>query len=606
MGVVPESVIREIRDRTDLVELVGAYVPLRRSGRGCTGLCPVHQEKTPSFHVNPDRGIYHCFGCGVTGDAYKFLMEHDHLSFPEALEQLAQRAGIPITLGPAEKSQAGEYDRLYRAHEIAARLYRETLEGAEGKAAREEIARRGFSPEVVRDYRVGAAPAAWDRLVGLARREGLGADVLEKAGLAIPRESGSGHYDRFRDRLMFPIEVMGPRVVGFGGRVLGEAEPKYLNSPETLLFRKRKTLYGLPQASSALRDAREAILVEGYMDVLALASAGFENAVGALGTAFGAEHAQVLARVVDRVFVVFDGDAAGTKAMLASAAPLLGAGLDVRVVRMPEGEDPDSLIRKSGAAAFERAKAASRGVVDALLGDEVYEGGAGRDRAVRRALSSLAELDDPLRRRVYVQEIAERTGIPAEILDSRLAASAAREAPRRERSQPDASRARPRSAAPARCGDLDRKYIGLVLQGDELALSLLEEFDASHFADPVVRSVVLAMHELASAGIAPSAAELLRALEASEEAAELVGDVAAREEAALNREKSHFNCRALLHVRALQLESKSVLQEVRRAKAQNEESRIGALSARLAEIQNRIHALKESISDYDAQAAKGA
>ncbi|HET9887281.1 MAG TPA: toprim domain-containing protein, partial [bacterium] len=310
----------------------------------------------------------------------------------------------------AEKSAAADHDRLYRAHEIAATLYRKTLESSEGAAAREEIARRKFSPEIATEYRLGAAPEAWDRLVSAARREGIDGELLVRAGLAVRRESGSGHYDRFRGRLMFPIEAAGPRVIAFGGRVLGEGEPKYLNSPETQLFRKRKTLYGLPQASAGLREAKEAILVEGYMDVLALASAGFRNALGALGTAFTPEHAAALARIVPRVIVIFDADDAGDKAMLASAGPLLAAGLEVRVVTLPRGEDPDSFVRQSGADAFRALLETSHDVIAALLGDGAYENDpTAKDRAVQRAMTILAEIRDPYRREVYLQQIANQT-----------------------------------------------------------------------------------------------------------------------------------------------------------------------------------------------------
>jgi DNA primase len=366
---VPEHVIREIRDRTDLVGLIGGYLQLKRSGRNFLGLCPFHQEKTPSFNVNPERGIYHCFGCGVTGDAISFLMEHDHLSFPEALRQLAVGAGIDLS--PYEGRGGGaseEFDLLYKAHALAARLYLETLRGREGAAARKAIAERGLTKEVVEAYHVGAAPNAWDRLLGAARRQGISPAILEKGGLAIRREKGSGHYDRFRSRLMFPIETARTKVIGFGGRVLDDSEPKYLNSPESPLFRKRKTLYGLPQAARGIRENREAILVEGYMDVLALASAGIGNAVASLGTAFTEEHARLLARSVDRVFVVFDGDSAGRKAAHQSAGPLLASGLEVRMVLLPEGEDPDSYVRRHGPEDFLGVLERGRGVMDTLLG----------------------------------------------------------------------------------------------------------------------------------------------------------------------------------------------------------------------------------------------
>jgi len=224
---VPEHVIAEVRDRVDLVELIGGYVNLKRSGRNFLGLCPFHQEKTPSFNVSPDRAIYHCFGCGVTGDGIRFLMEHDHLSFPEALRQLALRAGVDLKAyeGRGDERSREEYDLLYHAHTLATRLYREILRSPAGEPARAEIRRRGLSAEVVDEYRLGASADAWDRLLQVARQDGIRSEVLEKAGLAIRREGGSGHYDRFRGRLMFPIEVAGPKVVAFGGRVLDGKEP---------------------------------------------------------------------------------------------------------------------------------------------------------------------------------------------------------------------------------------------------------------------------------------------------------------------------------------------------------------------------------------------
>jgi DNA primase len=372
---VPDNVIAEVRDGVDLFELIGAYVNLKRSGRNFLGLCPFHQEKTPSFNVSPDRGIYHCFGCGVTGDAYRFLMEHDHLSFPEALRDLAGRAGIdlaPYERRGGDPGAADDFDLLYRAHAIAVRLYRDLLRGKEGEAARREIERRGLSREVVAEYRLGASADAWDRLLKVAGQEGIRPSVLERAGLAARRDTGPGHYDRFRKRLMFPIETLGSKVVGFGGRVLGEGEPKYLNSPESPLFRKRKVLYGFPQAQAEIRANRRAILVEGYTDVLALANVGIRGAIASLGTAFTSKHAAFLARSCDQVTVVFDGDEAGQKAVVASCGPLLGAGLETRLAKMPPGEDPDSLVRREGADAFRERLADASGVLGTLLGDEGY------------------------------------------------------------------------------------------------------------------------------------------------------------------------------------------------------------------------------------------
>jgi DNA primase len=591
VGVVPDAVIQEIRDRSDIVEIVGGYVALKKSGRGFLGLCPFHQEKTPSFHVNPERGIYHCFGCGTTGDAFRFLMEHDHLSFPQAIEQLAQRAGIALTFTQAEKSAAADHDRLYRAHEIAAKLYRKTLESNEGETAREEIARRRFPAEIVAEYRLGAAPDSWDRLIAAARREGIDGESLVRAGLAVRRESGTGHYDRFRGRLMFPIETAGPRVIAFGGRILGEGEPKYLNSPETSLFRKRKTLYGLPQASAALREEKAAILVEGYMDVLALASAGFRNALGALGTAFTPEHAAALARIVPRVVVVFDADDAGDKAMLASAAPLLAAGLDVRVITLPRGEDPDSFIRKSGAEAFRALLEKSRTVMDALLGDEAYESAPSRDRAVRRALAALAELRDPLRQQVYLQEIHEKTGVPKEVLASRLEQDRGKPRPEREPFSRDEDGPKRRIAPARRIDAHDQTFLGLVLHDAQLQESLLDQFGPDQFDDPVVQRIVSMMMQLRTSGSAFSVGSVLDALAGDEEARSLVGMVAVSETIGLKSEQQAFDCARRIEIRSLRSQSEELLKNIRKANAAGDEPRRKEAEAQYFELRQRLETL---------------
>ncbi len=597
MGHVPEHVIREIRERVDLVELIGAYVSLKRTGRSFVGLCPFHQEKAPSFNVNPDRGIYHCFGCGVTGDGIRFLMDHDHLSFPEALRTLADRVGIDLKPYERAGEKADEFDLLYRAHEVAARFYQEVLAGKEGRRAREHIARRGLSEAVVAQYRLGASPAAWDRLLNVARRDGVPAGVLVKAGLAIPREGKSGHYDRFRDRWMFPITTASGKVIGFGGRVLDDSEPKYLNSPETPLFAKRKILYGLPQAAAALREKREAILVEGYVDVLSLAGAGIGNALASLGTAFTPEHARSLARIVERVHVVFDGDAAGLKAAHASAGPLLGSGLEVRMAILPAGEDPDSLVRSRGAEGFLAEVAKGRGAVETLLGDEAYEGGAATERAVRRVLTALAEIDDRLRRRVYVQEVAGRTGIPEEVLEGQLRTLARRRREDEERRHPEAEEGRRSQGAPARGrkgeppSALERTFVGVVLHDSRLAGELLSRFRAEEFENPAVRRVIASAAEIAGAGGAPTPAILLDALRDDAEATALVGELAVAAEYGMETERQAVDCGLRLQRRSLEKEGEHVIREMRKAMASGEEEKMRELARRRADIASSIAAL---------------
>ena len=615
MRKVPEGVIADIRDRTDLVELIGAYLTLKRSGRNFVGLCPFHREKTPSFNVNPERGIYHCFGCGVTGDAIKFLMEHDHVSFPEALRTLAQRVGVDLDRYDDDGMNREEHDLLYRAHAVAARLYRELLKAPEGRGAREEIARRGLSAEVAETYRLGASADAWDRLLTELRRDGIRPELAERAGLAIRRESGGGWYDRFRGRLMFPIDAAGGKTVGFGGRVLGDGEPKYLNSPETSLFHKRRTLYGVPQAMPVLRETREAILVEGYTDVLGLANAGVPGAMAALGTAFTAEHAAWLARNCERVLVLFDGDEAGRRAVVASAGPLLGAGLAVRVAALPEGEDPESFARTRGAEALRALLATAQGVVEALLGPEAFAGPEALERATARVLEALAPVEDPLRRAVYLEELANRSGLTLPPLQRRLTAITAEVARLRERSAAretaagrsgsdpsPAAPARPASVRPAASGvpeplrpvggrpapleppPVELLVLAIALHDGALGAELLGRFGPVDFEHPLTRRIAATASAMVAEGSALGGTALLDAFADDEPARKLLGELAVSEKYAVEIERQAEDCGMRLERRALEREMERVTTEMRKAMARGDAAAAQDLAMRKNEL----------------------
>lgn len=625
MKKIPDNVIAEIRDRVDLVELIGAYVNLKRSGRNFQGLCPFHQEKTASFNVSPDRGIYHCFGCGVTGDGIRFLMEHDNLSFPEALRNLAERVGVDLKAyeGRGADRSSEEFDLLYRSHALATRLYRELLRGPEGEAARAEIRRRGLSEEITEEYRLGASADAWDRLLQAARKDGIPEEILEKGGLVIRREGKSGHYDRFRGRLMFPIEAVGPKVIGFGGRVLDDGEPKYLNSPESPLFRKRKTLYGIPQALAGLRETREAILVEGYTDVLALANVGIRGVLAALGTAFGADHATWLSRSCDRVTVLFDGDAAGRKAAFSSAGPLLGAGLEVRMVLLPPGEDPDSLVREHGADALRERIAQGKGAVETLLGHDAWNDAASQDRAVRRVLEALVPLGDPVTRRVYLEDLANRVGLPGELLEKRIAEmqkDARRTADRieaRERSRAHAatggapvvrnSEHAPIPEPPSQDPDSDpdayedggvppavvvtgppheaeRTFVALLLHDEVLAEGLLEKCGPGGFLHPLTRRVVEAASSMAGAGVPITARALMDSFTEDVPTREFLGELAVSDAYSIDVEKQAKDCVVAMEKRRMHSEQQEILKEMRKAKAQGDGDRLKELARGLASL----------------------
>jgi len=393
-----EETIEQVRQAVDLVELIGGHVQLRKAGQTWKGLCPFHEERTPSFTVNPDRQAYHCFGCGAGGDAFRFVMEVDKLPFLDAVRALAERYGVTLPQA-AEEDQAG---KLHRALEEAQTFYRRALEDPEtGRVARAYLAERGLSPAILEEFGAGYAPAGWDALASRLTTS-VGSQALLDAGLTIRREKGEGAYDRFRNRVLVPLRLPSGKVVGFGGRALGDETPKYLNSPETPVYRKGKFVFGLDRARAAFKHKAEAVLVEGYFDVIALAQAGVNEVVATSGTALTLDQCRLLKRYVGRVLLVFDGDAAG-QAAAEKALPLTTtAGLAARVVILPEGEDPDTLVRAGGLEAWEQATAQAKSPVQFLAGRHATD----REEALRACARLAAAAEDPISARLVIEESA--------------------------------------------------------------------------------------------------------------------------------------------------------------------------------------------------------
>jgi len=414
MGRIPDETIQTVRDRVDLVDLVGRYVSLRPSGRNHKGLCPFHDEKTPSFNVNADRQIFHCFGCGAGGNAFTFLMRQENLTFPEAVRELARDAGIEIRDDDPEA--AGMAERLRAANDEAQAFYRERLASAEGREARAYLDRRGLDAETLERFGVGYAPDRWDGLLVHLRARGVSPEIAAQAGLVAERGRGApGHYDRLRGRVTFPIRDARGRILGFGGRVLDpEGEPKYLNGPESPVYRKRRVLFGLPAALEPMRRRGRAVVVEGYFDVVALHRAGVGEAVATCGTALTEEHARELARRTREVVLLFDGDAAGRRALTGALEVLLPAGLRVRAVELPAGDDPDTVLAREGAEALrERVDAAPPALDLAIRG--ACAGGLEtpwqRSDAVHAVAPLLAAIPDPVERGGFVRALALRAGV---------------------------------------------------------------------------------------------------------------------------------------------------------------------------------------------------
>ncbi|WP_028631093.1 DNA primase [Metapseudomonas resinovorans] len=358
-GLIPQGFIDDLLNRTDIVEVIGARVQLKKAGKNYTARCPFHNEKTPSFSVSPDKQFYYCFGCGAGGNALGFVMDHDHLDFPQAVEDLAKRAGLEVPREEGGRSSGHRQPTdspLYALLTAASDYYRHALkQHPTRKAAVEYLKGRGLTGEIARDFALGFSPPGWDNLLKHMGGDSLQQKHMIDAGLLIENAETGKRYDRFRDRVMFPIRDSRGRIIAFGGRVLGDDKPKYLNSPETPVFHKGQELYGLFEARKHNRNLDEIMVVEGYMDVIALAQQGLRNAVATLGTATSEEHIRRLFRLVPSILFCFDGDQAGRKAAwraLEATLPSLEDGRRARFLFLPEGEDPDSLVRKEGTDAL--------------------------------------------------------------------------------------------------------------------------------------------------------------------------------------------------------------------------------------------------------------
>lgn len=427
MALFDQAFKDEVRAKNDIVEVISSYVKLERRGNRFVGLCPFHGEKTPSFHVIPDLQIYHCFGCKASGDVFKFIQERDHMTFYEALVHLAKRARIPLPKEertPDEEKAYSERRAMYDALEFAARFFHHQLLTEPGKAGYEYVLGRGLSEESIRKFRLGWAPG-YGRLYQAVRGR-FNPEILQKAGLILPRREGAGFMDAFFDRVMFPITDLTGRVIGFGGRILQGNGPKYKNTAETPLFSKRQVLFGLAQAKEAMRTKNQAILVEGYMDVIMPHQVELGNVVAPLGTALTDEQCQVLRQQAQQVVVAFDADTAGQMATLRGLEKLYNTGCDVRILRLPDGKDPDEYIRAHGVAGFQRCVDEAIPLIEfklrMALGQNPDQSPEAKARAVEAVARVLVDLENEVLREEYAHRVAnELASSPMDIRELKQA-----------------------------------------------------------------------------------------------------------------------------------------------------------------------------------------
>ncbi|WGI24523.1 DNA primase [Halomonas alkaliantarctica] len=490
-GQIPQRFIDDLLGRVDVVEVVGERVQLKKAGRNYSGLCPFHQEKTPSFTVSADKQFYHCFGCGANGNALRFLMEYDKLPFPEAVEQLAGRLGIEVPREGVDDPRAQQREKKRKEGvnllELAASFYRERLKMQEGQSAQRYLSGRGLSDDVIKTYGIGYAPAGWEALKQHLSERGVGEPVQVEYGLLIHREDTGRTYDRFRDRVMFPIRDLRGRTIAFGGRVMGDDQPKYLNSPETPVFHKGRELYGLYEARQASNKLEQLVMVEGYMDVVALAQYGIHNAVATLGTATTEDHLTRLFRLVSRVVFCFDGDRAGRQAAsraLETALPQMIDGREARFLFLPEGDDPDTLVRREGAEAFQDRVTCAMPLSEFLF-EQASQGRdlntvEGRERFASQVLEALNKVPEGMLKSLLLESLAQRSGLAQEQLKVLLEKRA--QASQRHASQRQVEQEEPDSASSE-------------MHGAVLAAPAHSSRSRSQALSPVGRIVQLLLHE---------------------------------------------------------------------------------------------------------------
>src|SRR5210317_1873532 len=422
-GLIPQDFIDDLIARADIVEVVGRRVQLKKAGREFKACCPFHDEKTPSFTVSPGKGFYHCFGCGAHGTAIGFLMEFDHMSFVEAIESLAASMGVDVPRSESDKP-ARRYDELFSLLDSVARHWQACLR--ETPAAVEYVKQRGIDGSTAKRFGIGYSPGGWSNVLDKFGKSPEAIERLLATGLIIAKDNGQ-HYDRFRDRIMFPIRDARGRTIGFGGRILGNDEPKYLNSPETVLFHKGRELYGLYEARQALRSIEQLVVVEGYMDAVALARHGIDFAVATLGTATTPEHLNRLFRLTENVCFAFDGDRAGRKAAwraLENALPQIREGRQIRFMFLPEGHDPDSYVNEFGTDEFLKALdggvALSEFLIQELSSQVDMTTVDGRARLAELARPLVSRIPAGVYRELLLDSLAEAVGLTAAKLEKIL------------------------------------------------------------------------------------------------------------------------------------------------------------------------------------------
>jgi DNA primase len=536
LNFLPEDKIAEIKESCSIVDVISDYVSLKKSGANYKGLCPFHVEKTPSFMVNEQKKIFHCFGCGASGNVFNFLMKNEHLTFPDAVREAARKAGISVPVRRTEErseQKTGNFSELYQINEYAAEYFTDMLiRTREGETGRKYLVKRGIDKEIVQQFKLGFSPNRWDGLLRYLSVKGIPVEEEKRLGLIIPREDKKGFYDRFRNRLIFPITDVQGRLIGFGGRAIGEDEPKYLNSPDSPVYSKGHHVYGLSQSLPSIRKEDQAIIVEGYFDLLSMYQHGLKNVVATLGTAITPHQIRLLKRYTKNLLVIFDPDESGKKAALRALPLFLEEGISPHVILLPAGFDPDSFVQKDKGEALKDKLKRPLSLLDfflqyAFTATDPYSV-KGKLKIIEEVVPVVSRIKDRVERELYIQKISQRLGIKEEIIFQKIKTADRRGIPERTVAIPEVLEEKKVEKMMVR---LMLLYPDLIPQMQKeaivddfsidscrkLAIIIIDKFVASQGFDPT-----LLMNEVSEEGLRGLLSECLFDEEPLEDAVELL------------------------------------------------------------------------------------
>lgn len=495
-GRIPDNVLEDVLSRVNIVELIAGYIPLKRAGRNFRANCPFHHEKTPSFMVSPDRQIYHCFGCGAGGNAFNFLIQYERLEFREAVEMLAKKVGVELPCDTAQDNHTASLSAaVHKVNELAASYFHGNLSLPAAQPARDYLLRRGLKDNTIKLFKIGFALNAWDSLINFLRQKGVNLSFIEKSGLALAKDSG-GYYDRFRNRIIFPIFDARERPVAFGGRVLDESMPKYMNSPETACYIKGKHLYGLHLSKEAIRQNNLAVVVEGYLDFILPFQEGFQNIVASLGTALTYDQIRLLKRYAENVVMVYDPDEAGQAATLRSLDMFIEEGVNVKVAAIPKGLDPDTFVRKEGVGAFRQIIDSASKLFDyklkVLSSRYNIADAEGKAKICSEMLPTINRFTDAVLKSEYLKKLAEALKIKEEALFEEL---------KKLKSDPGNYGFAVKNDLPVfKAHPAEKLLMRLMLEESELIARIRESIGPDDFQNKNISKVVSVMFELSQQG----------------------------------------------------------------------------------------------------------